>query len=99
MRIPLTDFYDKTLYELSIELDAYTVQWEDRWSPFRALYTLMYNMNLEKGKPKKKAWELIPFPSEAEEIAWQNKWRNKREGKQLQQQVTGRGDGRSRIDS
>lgn len=64
----------------------------------RALYTLTYNVNAGKGKSKR-AWELIPFPSEADEIAWQEKWKNRRESKQLLKQITGSGDGRSRANS
>jgi len=61
-------YYDLTLYELTAMLAGYNVRWEEEWRRTRAIYTLLFNIH---SKSQKKDYELMPFPSEANDIAFQ----------------------------
>jgi hypothetical protein len=69
------EYYDRTLYELSIEFEGYNVRWEEQHMFPRLLYTLLYNKDLPRGK-QKNAMELFTFPSEKVEKEWQEKMRD-----------------------
>lgn len=94
--LSLMEYYDRTLFELSIELEGYNLRWEEQWSPFRALYTLIANYMVGKNK-QKKPWEYMPFPSEAEMIRLKEKSKDTNDSVILMQSVNGRGDGGSRV--
>lgn len=64
------EYWDRTLFELSIEIEGYNARWEENMIRTRLLYTLIYNVNAPKGKSKT-AQQLIPLPSEKREILFQ----------------------------
>lgn len=84
------EYYDRTLYELSIEFEGYNVRWEEKHIFPRLLYTLLYNKDLPRGK-QKSPMELFTFPSEIAELEWQQKWKDMVTFEKLKQEVsTGR---------
>lgn len=87
------EYCDRTLFELTAEIAGYNVRWEENVKPFRSLYTLIYNTNFKK---KKTELELMPLPSEMQELADQKKQRRNKEFSELLDVVKARGDG-SRI--
>jgi len=62
------EYYDLTLNELTAMLAGYNERWEEEWRHTRAIYTLLYNIN---SKNPKREIELMPLPSEEEDIAFQ----------------------------
>ena len=87
------EYYGRTLFEISIELQGYNRRWEkDVRTLVRPLYTLTYNLNAEKSK-RKRDIELMPLPSEAEEIAWRRTERRIEEQAKWEHNVKGKGDG------
>lgn len=57
------EYYDKTLFELTAELEGYNRRWEEKWRHTRRLYTLIYNKDIPKNKQKQE-FQLMPFESE-----------------------------------
>jgi len=92
LNLTLMEYYDRTLFELSIELEGYNRRWEEEWRKVRKPYALHFNINAEKGK-KKREHELIPLPSEAEHIAWQRKIGGMKDEMKLKEATKERGDG------
>lgn len=83
------EYYDRTLFELSIEIDGYNRRWEEQWRHTRKIYALLYNVNAQKGKGKKEI-ELLPLPSEAAEAAWQKKIEEIADAIKFEQSVKGK---------
>ena len=73
----LIEYDDITLYELTILIEGYNVRWEERWMPFRRLYTLLYNVNSGKNDQKREI-ELMPFPSEMVQLERLNRIEKKK---------------------
>ncbi|MCF0059934.1 hypothetical protein MUK70_11845 [Dyadobacter chenwenxiniae] len=92
------EYYDKTIFEITVEMKGYNSRWEERVWPFRELLAKIHNVNVAKGKAKR-PWELMPFPSEMEEIAWQTKINGIKDFAKLKNDVKARGDGGSRVNS
>lgn len=87
------EYYDRTLFEISIELEGYNRRWEDIVrTQVRPLYALTYNINAEKGK-QKPAIELMPTPSDASDLAWLKKERQMEDEIKWKRDVIGKGDG------
>jgi len=63
--LTLVQYYDKTYYELTAEIQGYNVRWEESWRPTRKLYTLIHNALCAK-EDRRKEQELMPLPSEAD---------------------------------
>jgi len=82
------EYYDRTLYELSIEIQGYNSRWEEKWRHTRLIYTLLYNVNVGKGK-QKKPQELIPLPGEYEEVNFQRKIAKLKEDAEFLKAITG----------
>lgn len=66
--LTLMEYWDLTLYELTAMIAGYNVRWEEEWKRTRLIYATLYNANAKK---KKTPTELMPLPSEAEDIAFQ----------------------------
>lgn len=92
--LSLMEYYGRTIFEISIELDGYNVRWEENRSLWRWLWTLIHNVNVSK-KDRKKEYEAMPLPSEYDYIRRKNKVKEMRESKQFLKELKGRGDGRS----
>lgn len=67
--LTLMEYWDLTLYELTAMMAGYNVRWEEEWKRTRLIYSILYNSNGQK--KKKSPTELMPLPSEAEDIAFQ----------------------------
>jgi len=84
--LSLMQYYDRTLFELSIEIEGYNARWEEQWRHTRKLYTLLYNTNAKKGQGKKEH-ELIKLPSDFEALKSIDKFAQMKEGLRLEHNV------------
>lgn len=62
------EFYDRTIYELSIEIEGYNSRWEEQWRHTRLICTFLYNSNPGDEGPKL-PYQIMPLPSEAIQVA------------------------------
>jgi len=58
------EYSDITFFELTYLIEGYNVREEERIWPIRKLYTLLYNVNVDKASKSKSEIDLWPFPSE-----------------------------------
>ncbi len=71
LKLSLMEFYDKTPYELSIEIEGYNSRWEETWRHTRLICTFLYNANPGPEGPVK-PYQLMPLPSESLQVALDN---------------------------
>lgn len=78
------EYYDKTLFELSIELDGYNRRWEEEWRKVRKLYAPLINAIAKKPRTE---LEWIPLPSDKELKSFRGKFEEMKERLRLEHSV------------
>lgn len=66
--ISYMELCDRTLFELSIELEGYNGRWEEKWRHTRLLGTLLYNPTVPKEK-RVEVYQFMPLSEDADRIA------------------------------
>lgn len=68
LNISYMELCDRTLFELSIELEGYSGRWEETWRHTRLLGTLLYNPAVAP-EDRVEVWQFMPLSEDADRIA------------------------------
>jgi len=84
LNLSLMEYYDRTIFELSVEFQGYNRRWEEQWRHTRKLYTPMQNAIAKKPK---REFEWISLPSDSEMMESRSKFENMKEALKLEHSV------------
>ncbi|WP_342088012.1 hypothetical protein [Dyadobacter sp. OTU695] len=68
LNISYMELCDRTLFELSIELEGYNGRWEESWRHTRLLGTLLYNPTVAK-EDRVEVYQFMPLSEDMDRIA------------------------------
>lgn len=84
LNLSLMEYYDKTLFELSIEIEGYNRRWEEDWRRVRKLYAALVNQNARRPRTE---MEWIPLPSDEDIKSVNGKFERLKEKLKLEHSV------------
>ncbi|MCF0074028.1 hypothetical protein LZD49_26335 [Dyadobacter sp. CY261] len=68
LNISYMELADRTLFELSMELEGYNGRWEETWRHTRLLGTLLYNPTVAE-EDRVQVYQFMPLSEDADRIA------------------------------
>jgi len=84
LNLSLMEYYDKTLFELSIEIQGYNRRWAEEWRKVRKLHAPAINAIVKKPKSE---MEWIPLPGDEDIKAFRDKFDGLKERLRLEHSV------------